>query len=213
MTQFNIDMTLGSITTICSRNSPALPSEMAGDIYLKLCHLVQSILNNHRLKLEGHFHLVVQLLITLLRCLFTPLTRVADNEQFGAPPTWLRSPKHQLSASHADAFARIITMICNPSVSSVRTAKHNALSSVTDKAKRMAGQHIKYLLMAYIKMQLEMRMLSEIREKMKPALYSIFDTTTLDSRRGITDSLDASGRAVYGELFRDYMNFGKWKGN
>ncbi len=215
MTQFNIDMTLGAVSIVCSKNGPLLPPDRAGDIYLRLCQLMQAVLNNHRLKLQGHFHVVVQVLVTLIRCLFTPLSHSASdaNDRFGAPSVWLSSPKNQLDATHAEAFTRLITLICNPAVSAVRTAKQNALDSATDKAKRMAGQHMKFLLQAYIKLQLEMRMSPEIREKMKPGLYSIFDTTTPESRRGLTDSLDASGRAVYGELYRDYMRFGKWKGN
>lgn len=56
-------------------------------------------------------------------------------------------------------------------------------------------------------------MLPEIREKMVPGLYAIFDTSTPEMRRMIGDSLDSSGRAVFGTLFRDYQRFGKWKGS
>jgi nucleolar pre-ribosomal-associated protein 2 len=77
----------------------------------------------------------------------------------------------------------------------------------------MAGQHMQFVLTLYIKLQLEMRMLPEIREKMVPGLYAIFDTTTPELRRVINDGLDASGRAVFGVLYKDYVRFGKWKGN
>jgi len=72
---------------------------------------------------------------------------------------------------------------------------------------------MQFVLTLYIKLQLEMRMLPEIREKMVPGLYAIFDTTTPELRRVINDGLDASGRAVFGVLYRDYVRFGKWKGN
>lgn len=55
-------------------------------------------------------------------------------------------------------------------------------------------------------------MLPEIREKMIPGLYAILDTTTMESRRVIGSEMDASGRALFGGLFRDYSRFGKWKG-
>jgi nucleolar pre-ribosomal-associated protein 2 len=77
----------------------------------------------------------------------------------------------------------------------------------------MAGQHMQFVLTIYIKLQLEMRMLPEIREKLVPGLYAIFDTTTPELRRAINDALDASGRAVFATLYRDYARFGKWKGN
>jgi nucleolar pre-ribosomal-associated protein 2 len=185
MTQFNIDTTLGSITILCSRNSAPLRASRSGTIYLHLCRLLQTVLTHHRLKLQGHFHLVVQVLQSLLRLLFTPLphSTTKNLKHFGSPPPWLSSPKHQLNAKHATAFTRLVTLICDPSVSSVRGAQHNNLNSATDKAKRMAGQHMQFVLTLYIKLQLEMRMLPEIREKMVPGLYAIFDTTTPELRR------------------------------
>lgn len=77
----------------------------------------------------------------------------------------------------------------------------------------MAGQHMHFVLTTYIKLQLEMRMLPEVRGRMVPGLYAIFDTTTPEMRRMINDGLDASGRAVFGTLYRDYLRFGKWKGS
>lgn len=214
MSQWNIDNTLGSITIICSRNGPLLRSNNAGTIYLHLCRLVQAVLVSHRLQLQGHFHIVVQVMQTLLRCLFTPLPHsTTKTTKFLVPPPWLSSPRHQLGAKHAAAYTRLVTLICDPSVSSVTRSQHNNLNSATDKAKGIAAQHMQYVLTSYIKLQLEMRMAPEIREKMVSGLYAIFDTTNMEMRRMISDSLDASGRAVYGTLFRDYQKFGKWKGS
>ncbi|KAF4636308.1 hypothetical protein G7Y89_g1788 [Cudoniella acicularis] len=214
MSQWNIDSTLGGITTICSRNGPALRPNHAGTIYLHLCHLLQAVLVLHRLKLQGHFHLVVQVMQTLLRCLFTPLPHsTTKTTKFLAPPPWLTSPNHQLTAKHAAAFTRLVTLICDPSVSSVTRSTHNNLNSATDKAKGMAAQHMQFVLTSYIKLQLEMRMAPEVREKMIPGLYAIFDGTSVEMRRMIGESLDASGRAVFGTLLRDYLRFGKWKGS
>ena len=72
---------------------------------------------------------------------------------------------------------------------------------------------MQFVLMTYIKLQLEMKMLPEVREKMVPALYAIFDTTTPELRKAISESLDSSGRAVFGTIYRDYSKFGKWKGS
>ncbi|TVY34122.1 Nucleolar pre-ribosomal-associated protein [Lachnellula occidentalis] len=214
MSQWNIDSTLGSITIICSRNGPTLPSNHSGAVYIHLCRLLQAVLTSHRLKIQGHFHLVVQVMQTLLRCLFLSLPHsTTKTTKFLAPPPWLTSSKHQLGAKHAEAFTRLVTSICDPSVSSVTRSQHNTLTSATDKAKRMAAQHMQFVLTTYIKLQLEMRMLPEIREKMVPGLYAIFNTTSPEMRRMISESLDASGRAVFGTLFRDYQRFGKWKGS
>jgi nucleolar pre-ribosomal-associated protein 2 len=213
MSQWNIDSTLGSITIMCSRNAPSLRSNRASTIYLHLCQIMQAVLTSHRLKLQGHFHLVVQVMQTLLRCLFVPLPHSTSNiTKFMAPPPWLSPPKHQLGAKHAEAYTRLLTLICDPSVSSVTRSQHNSLTSATQKAKGIASQHMQYVLTTYIRLQLEMRMLPEIREKMVPGIYAIFDTTTPEKRRMINDSLDSSGRSVFTTLFRDYQRFGKWKG-
>ncbi|KAH8820032.1 Urb2/Npa2 family-domain-containing protein [Xylogone sp. PMI_703] len=214
LSQWNIDGTLGSVAITCSRNGPSLNSSRAGTIYLHLCRLVQVVLTNHRLKIEGHFHLVVQTMQSLLRCFFAPLPYT--NKIFTrrvAPPPWLSTrPQYQLTAVHGAAYTRLLTLICNPSVSTVTHSQHNPLTSATDKAKRIAGQHMQFVLATYIKLQLEMRMKPEVREKMVPGLYAIFDTTTVEMRRMIGDGLDSSGRALLGTLVRDYRKFGKWKG-
>jgi len=72
---------------------------------------------------------------------------------------------------------------------------------------------MQFVLMSYVRLQLEMKMLPEMREKMTPGLYAIFDTTTVELRRCISESLDSSGRAVFGMLYKDYIRFGKWKGS
>ncbi|KAL3428237.1 Urb2/Npa2 family protein [Phlyctema vagabunda] len=213
LSQWNIDSTIGSVSILCSPSSPALSPLHSGTIYLHLCLLLRAILNSHRLKLQGHFHLVVQVMQALLRCLFTPLPHTNNKilRSHAAPP-WLL-PSHPLTSTHASAYTRLVTLICDPSVSSVTRFQHSSLSSATDKAKKMAGQHMQFLLMTYIKLQLEMRMAPPVREKMVPGLYAVFDTTTPELRRCISDGLDSSGRSVFGMLFRDWQQFGKWKGS
>jgi len=151
---------------------------------------------------------------SLLRCLFTPLphSNVTSSKIF-SPPPWLLNSSDQFNIRHAAAFTRLLTLICNPSVSSVTRSQHNALSSATDKAKRMAGQHMQYVLMSYIRLQLEMKMLPAVREQLIPGIYAIFDTTTPELRRAINESMDGSGRAVFRNLYTDYTKFGKWKGS
>ena len=198
---------------MCSRRGPNIRSSQAGKIYLHLCHLLQAILTSHRLKLEGHFHLVVQCLASLLRCLFTPLPYSNSSSKLFSPPPWLPATSPQLNNPHAAAFTRLLTLICNPSVSSVTRSQHNALTSATDKAKRMAGQHMQYVLMAYIRLQLEMKMLPTVKEQLIPGIYALFDTTTPELRRAINEGLDGSGRAMFRILYTDYNKFGKWKGS
>lgn len=215
MSQFDIENTLGTISIICSRHGPNLPAHSAGTIFQHLCALMQAVLRRHRTRLQDRFHLVVQVMQSLLRCLYKPLPHSAAITQrsFGSPPPWLESSKQYILPMHAEAYTRLITLICDPTVSAVRGARKNSLTSATDKAKRMAGLHMQYVLMTYIKLQLEMKMSSETRSKMLPGLYAIFDTTNPESRKMVNDSLDSSGRALFGTLYRDYLRFGKWKGS
>lgn len=71
---------------------------------------------------------------------------------------------------------------------------------------------MQFVLMEYVTLQLEMRMDSEVREKLVPGIYAIFDTTSIEQRRAISARLDGSQRAVFGGLVRDYLKFGKWNG-
>jgi nucleolar pre-ribosomal-associated protein 2 len=71
------------------------------------------------------------------------------------------------------------------------------------------------LLGAYIQMQLDMslRMKPEVREALVPAIYAVFDTTGKEERRALGEGLDAAGRAVLGTMVKDWVKWGKWKGN
>lgn len=214
-------MTLTTITLVCSRNGPSISSRYAGRIYSHICALARTLLvkSTYRRKLQGHFHLLVQAMQSLLTCLFSPLrrTRNIDSQALLALPPWL-SPDQPLVAIHAAAFTRLVLSICDPTISSValkaRDGKtHKSLTSETEKARKIAGRHMQYLLTLYIKGQLEMSMLPEVREKLIPGIYAIFDTMDKDRRRALGEGLDVSGRAVLSGMIRDWARFGKWSGS
>ncbi|CZT47560.1 uncharacterized protein RSE6_08135 [Rhynchosporium secalis] len=207
ISQYNIDATLGSITTLCSPNSPNIYP-----IYTHLCWLMQSVLTHQRLKLKGHSHLTQQTLQSLLRCLFTPLSHnTSKTNTFGLPPPWLVPTSHQLKAAHGEAFTRLVLSICDPTVSAVQ-GNSNTLTSEKDKAKRIAAQYMKFVLEAYVRGQLEMKMLPEVREKMIPGLYAILNCFTEEIRDAVSAELDSSGRAVFMRLYADWRKFEKPRG-
>jgi len=70
-----------------------------------------------------------------------------------------------------------------------------------------------FVLMSYVRMTLELKMGVGMREKMTPGLYAVFETTSVEGRRALSEALDASGRAVFGGLYRDWVRWGKWKGS
>ncbi|KAG4431343.1 hypothetical protein IFR05_013175 [Cadophora sp. M221] len=207
ISQFNIDATLGSITVLCSPDSPNLHP-----IYMHLCWLMQSVLTHQRLKLKGRSHLTQQTLQSLLRCLFTPLPHNnSKTNKFGLPPPWLVPASHQLNAMHAEAFTKLVLSICDPTVSAVQ-GNSNTLTSEKDKAKRIAAQYMKFVLQDYVRGQLEMKMLSEVREKMIPGLYAILNCFTEEIRDAVSAELDSSGRAVFMRLYADWRKFEKPRG-
>jgi nucleolar pre-ribosomal-associated protein 2 len=86
------------------------------------------------------------------------------------------------------------------------------LVSASEKWKKVAGWHMQFVLMEFVALQLEMRVESAVKEKLIPGIYAIFDTTTIEDRRAMGAKMDASQRAVFGGLVRDYLRFGKWNG-
>jgi hypothetical protein len=87
------------------------------------------------------------------------------------------------------------------------------LISAKEKAKGTAAPHMVYVLTTYLKCRLEMSMLTEVNEALKPGLYAILGTTSRELRGAISEGLDANGRRVFMDLYhKEYLKFGKWNG-
>ena len=199
-----------------SVSGPKVVGESAGNIFLGLCRLFASLLAVHRTKLGGRFHLVVMALQGLLQCLFEPYVK---NVGSGAPlalPPWLESPSHPLNEIHAAAYSRLLTAICDPTVSAVTRTKNRSrheLNDETKKARSIAGQHLQYLVMEVCQCQLRGRLPPEVRAALNPGLYAIFDAMSQETMRTINAALDSSGRSIFKVLYDDYRRFGKWQGS
>lgn len=213
MKQWNAEATLGLVSTICDGGS-RLPEDVraAPETYERLCRLVEVIIKRHRVRLEGRFHLVVTVLQALLRLLIVP----------GPRPT-SSSPAATATADRekqAKLFARLLTLICEPSVASVTRGGHGGgpsghqpqLDSATDAAKRAAGVHMYLVLTAYVKLQLEHAVPRAVREALHPGVYAVLDITTPGGKRILNESVDGSGRAIFREMYKRYERFGKWSG-
>lgn len=157
------------------------------------CILMETVIKKHRLRLEGHFHILLSALQPLLRNLLT----------------FQRSGQE----TKATAFTRLLTLVCEPTVGAVsRGQNHNALDSATATAKRLAGRHMHLVLMQYVKLQLETDTSRPVREALEPGMNSIFGILSSDSRKILNDAMDASGRAILREMFKQYTQYGRWKG-
>lgn len=205
MKQWNIEATLSTVSTICSVG-PTMTEDphTSTKAYPWLCSLVEVIIKRHRHRLEGHFHLLITALQSLLRLLIIPW-----------PQTTAASPANPSSDEQAQAarFSRLLTLTCEPSVASVtRGQAPGALDSAPDAAKKSAAQHMYLVLVLYVKLQLERAVPRAVRAALDPGVYSVLDITTPEGRRVINEAVDASGRAIFRDMYKQYVRFGKWNG-
>lgn len=212
MTQWNVELTLSTVSVLASEAATHEVMSTTPRAYTCLCHLVQVIVRRHRLRLEGHFHLLAATLQSLLCMLIChPFTgRLGGRAWEGGLIKDVS--RFELWPKHAKAFARLLTTVCEPTPGSVARSQQSSLDSATDAAKRYAGQHMYMVLMLYIKLQLEQNVPHGVREALEPGVFAILDITTPESRRIMNDALDASGRAIMRELYKQYLKFGKWSG-
>ncbi|TGJ82647.1 hypothetical protein E0Z10_g6104 [Xylaria hypoxylon] len=213
MTQYNIEATLTSVVEVCSSRGPKIKGPKAvGEIFAALFKLVALIIKRHRLRLSGHFHILLTTLRALLTVLLTDpsLSISSRRSAHSRSPPWLLT---RLQHRHAERFARLLTLVCEPSAASVaRSRSRSELDSATDVAKRAAGQYMYLVLETYIKLQLEVEVSREMRKALEVGIFSVLDITSEGCRKVLNESLDAAGRAVFRALFAEYRKFGKWKG-
>ncbi|KAK3313877.1 Urb2/Npa2 family-domain-containing protein [Apodospora peruviana] len=252
MTQWNIDLTLSTVSTTCcsldktlssqkrhrlstrTAITTTLPSASSPKTYRLLCALMEIIIKRHRRRLDGHFHLLIAALQSLLRhlLLLSSSLRLAHdtggrNNTTADHP--IRCQKQQ--ATNARLFSRLLTLICEPTVASVTRHHSNTtntegggngpsnviLDSEKDRAKRYAGQYMCLVVMHYIRLQLQLEqtvvVTGEVREAIERGMFSVLDITTKpDGLHILTDAMDGSGRVIFRELYKRYKSLGKWTG-
>ncbi|KAI1335530.1 Urb2/Npa2 family-domain-containing protein [Xylariaceae sp. FL0016] len=211
MTQFGIETTLNIIAQVCSSDCSIIQEgKEAGEVYGCLYKLAASIIKRHRLRLRGHFPLLICSLQAMLRALLAdPKSRVTGRLSPRTDPPWLISP---LQPRHAERFARLLTLICEPSAASVTRARANELESATDAAKRAAGQKMYAIVETYLKLQLSGDVSQEMRKALSAGIYSILKITPPGSMRVLNESVDGNGRHLLRQLMTEYRRAGKWSG-
>ncbi|RGP67803.1 nucleolar pre-ribosomal-associated 2 [Fusarium longipes] len=201
MTQWNIELVLNTVSDLSLSTKPLdeqLPNERVP--FSSLCGLVEVTIKKHRLRLEGHHHLLLSTMQALLQNL---VINHSATDTLG----------QTLHESKAHLYARLITLICEPTAGAVSRSQHqSALDSATDAAKRSAGRHMYLIMMQYVKLQLEADVPRRVNEALEPAMNSIFDITPPEVRKILNDAMDKSGRAILKEMYKRYTKFGKWSG-
>ncbi|KAF2835416.1 hypothetical protein M501DRAFT_999176 [Patellaria atrata CBS 101060] len=200
LSQFDYDTLLSAITFIASPKSPKLLNSQSSSIFTHLCTLFQTIISLHRYRLNSRSHLLLPPLETLLSCLFTPETI--------PQPSWLTNSTTQLTAEDAKAYARILTILCEPSVSSATRGHHSKKESLTDETRKVrayVGTFIQYLLIKSCALTLTANINNAVREALKPGFWACLDCVGADVRRTVHSSLGSSEAAVWRSLV------GEWK--
>jgi nucleolar pre-ribosomal-associated protein 2 len=196
MAQWNVEFTLSTVSDLASEHHAGESTTS----YSWLCKLVEVIIKKHRLRLEGHFHLLLSTMQALLENLISNQQALTTAEKVD-------------QEAKAHLYARLITLICEPTAGAVaRSQLHSSLDSATDTAKRSAGRHMYLILVQYVKLQLEASVSTEVRDALEPATNSIFGITSPEGRKILNDAMDSSGRAILREMFKRYIKFGKWSG-
>ena len=193
---------------------------------------MSAILTVHRQRLRRRLHLVLVVMQGLLRCLFIPHHDRTPGRwwdaQLSSPPIWLRDTTtttnhdHQqqqqpLTVVEAGKFARLLGGLCNPTVSSVTRNNHHGdddhhthreslLTPATDSARRLAGQHLVYLLIDYSQCLLSGNMPTADMKKVvvQAGLYPLMDAAGPQVLKMVIAAMDHGCREVFRGLFRDW---------
>jgi nucleolar pre-ribosomal-associated protein 2 len=207
VSQYNIDKCLSAVSsTISSISSTEFPgkvsAEFASTIYTRLCRLLGTLFGLYRQQLGGRFHVLVPALQALLQALFGP----SRKRKRSATLTL------SLGVPHAVMFSRLLSSLCDPTVSAVSRpgTGHDGLVDQTKKAKLIAGQHLRIVIESYTANMLDGPISAETKAALAPGLYAVLDAMSTDTKRALNASLDVSSRAIFKTLHDDYVKFGKW---
>lgn len=208
ISQWHIDSTLAAISKTSSHIASVNQERHAGLIFSSLCKLFNCLLVVHRMKLGGRYHLIIPALQSLLRNLFVSYRKNEASVRTATSP-------FNLGRAHAAAYGRLLTTICDPSVSAVtrpRKRSRHDLNDETKKARNIAGQHLQYLIMDFCNNQLKGRLEPEIKAALTPGLYAIFDVMSQEVMRTINAAMDSSSQSIFKALYEDYRRSGRWRG-
>ena len=208
ITQWHIDSVMACIAITASHIKLRYEPKAASHIHTALTRVFGSILAAHRLRLGGRFHMILLALKALLICLPTPFD----------PPKDLRSHidhSDTFTATHAENLSRILSSICDPTVSAVSHRRahqnaHGALNDETKKARSEAGKHMLYFIMDFCVLQLSARMVGEgMSERLLPGIWAVLNVMSRDIMGAMNAQLGPQGREIWRELYAEWKREGK----
>ncbi|OQU99779.1 hypothetical protein CLAIMM_05362 [Cladophialophora immunda] len=226
-----LDRLLSSLYVVASRSDGTrslqtrdLQTESRpADVYQRICGVIGAILGRHRKRLTDRYHLLLPILQSLLRCLFWPGHKAMESQRgttanaiksFGKSlPTWLHESPGPLSLSSAEQLARLLSSISNPTVSAARSSNkgsRNELNDAVNRARKLAGQHMQYLVMEYCRCVLDGQITPSMKDHLMHGMYSVMDALDRDVMRAMNAGMDPSSRTIFRGLYESWVRFGKW---
>ncbi|OAL20250.1 hypothetical protein AYO22_08962 [Fonsecaea multimorphosa] len=194
-----------------------------GDIYQRVCGVIGAILGRHRRRLTDRYHLLLPIMQSLLRCLFWPGRKALESQRGAAAnaiksfgkslPIWVHESEEPLPLSSAAQFARLLSSVSNPTVSAARSSNkggHNELNDAVNRARKLAGQHMQYLVMEYCRCVLDGQITPSMKDHLMPGMYRVMDALDRDVMRAMNAGMDPSSRTIFKGLYDSWVRFGKW---
>ncbi|KAJ9603085.1 hypothetical protein H2200_012380 [Cladophialophora chaetospira] len=194
----------------------------ASSIYEGVCAIMGAIFSRHRRRLSDRHHLLLPVLQNLLRCLFWPGLQAVNSQKgvaahaisnFGKTlPRWIYDSALSLPLSSVDHLSRLLSSICNPTVSAARSSskRRNELNDEVKKTRKVAGQHMQYLVTEYCRCFLDGQILPAMKDQLMPGMYKVMDAIDRDIMRAMNAGMDPSSRAIFKNLYDDYVKYGRW---
>lgn len=180
----------------------------AGSVYLGLCRLFETTLVLHRQKLGGRYHLVVRALQCLLRCLFVPYKDLEQSQTTAE----VEMAYAGYGEAQAAAYARLLTALCDPTVSAVSRSRQTSRQELNDerqKARSIAGQHLQYVVEDFCICQLQGRLLPEMKVALSPGLWAVFDVMSQGVMRNLNAAMGSASRSVFKALYDEHRRSGQ----
>ncbi|RVD80674.1 uncharacterized protein DFL_008568 [Arthrobotrys flagrans] len=214
ISQLNVEETLASIAATISSRGPRFNYTITSTdpVFIPICSIMGSILSGQRFRIKNRHGLITATLEALMNLLFLPRVTSRKKSDTEIHPSWLANAKSwTVTKEAAVAYCRLLTMLCDPSTSSVRmNRKSDNLSSATVAARKAVEPHVPGLLKRYINLNLTHHLTSDVRAALTPGLYAMFDVMQESTLRSLNMSLDNPGRVVFKALYEDWNKFGKW---
>jgi len=173
-------------------------SDQVPGVFMDLTKVLEAFFSHHRSRLQGRFHL----LLNLFQAFVTSLFRSSSS----SPP--------ELGIRQARSLARLLESFCNPPHPRHR-GKTSALVDEARKAQAHAGQYAQYILHQYCALVLTGTLESSVREALTPGIWSLIEAIEVNNSEGIkvlSAAMNNSERAVLRSVYDDWKRFGKWEG-